>query len=65
MLGGGKPQGQGVSEALLMQRVLEQEFNTLVRWIEEKSGSTVAYANYSYRLLRDSGIKRIYLVPHA
>ncbi len=65
LLSGGAPHGQKLSEALLMKRVLEQEFNTPVQWLEEKSANTLASANFSYRLLQDAGIKRIYLVTHA
>jgi uncharacterized SAM-binding protein YcdF (DUF218 family) len=65
LLSGGTPQGQDISEALLMRHVLEKEFNTPVKWIEEKSDNTLTSANYSYPILRDSGIKRIYLVTHA
>jgi uncharacterized SAM-binding protein YcdF (DUF218 family) len=65
LLTGGKPLGNSISEALLMKRVLEQEFNTPVTWIEEESDNTLESARYSYRVLRNSGVKRIYLVTHA
>lgn len=65
LLTGGTPLGNSVSEAELMKRVLEQEFNTPVQWIEEQSDNTLASARNSYRILQKSGIKRIYLVTHA
>jgi uncharacterized SAM-binding protein YcdF (DUF218 family) len=65
LLSGGTPAGSRVSEAQLMKQVLEQEFNTPVQWIEDKSDNTLASARLSYHLLQKSGIKRIYLVTHA
>lgn len=62
---GGKPLGNSISEAQLIKRVLEQEFNTPVQWVEEESVNTLESARYSYRVLQNSGIKRIYLVTHA
>jgi uncharacterized SAM-binding protein YcdF (DUF218 family) len=65
LLTGGTPTGSGISEAGLMKRVLEQEFNIPVQWVEEQSDNTLESARYSYRLLQKSGIRRIYLVTHA
>ena len=65
LLTGGTPRGNGNSEAQLMKRVLEQEFNIPVQWTEEQSDNTLESARYSYHLLQKSGIKRIYLVTHA
>ena len=45
--------------------MLEQEFDTPVKWVEDKSDNTLENARYSYHLLQQSGIKRIYLVTHA
>jgi len=65
LLTGGTPLDSSISEAELMKRVLEQEFNTPVQWIEERSDNTLESARNSYQLLQKSGIKRIYLVTHA
>ena len=65
LLTGGTPRGNSASEAKLMKRVLEQEFNTPAQWIEEQSDNTLESARNSYHLLQKSGIKRIYLVTHA
>lgn len=65
LLTGGTPLGNRVSEAALMKSVLELEFNTPVTWIEGKSDNTLENARNSFRLLQQSGIKRIYLVTHA
>lgn len=62
---GGTPQGNEIAEALLMKIVLEQEFMIPVRWAESASNNTLENARYSFRLLQETGIKRIYLVTHA
>ncbi len=62
---GGKPLGNGLSEGLQMKQVLEQEFNTPVRWVEGESDNTLQSARLSYSLLKTENIQRIYLVTHA
>ncbi len=62
---GGKPLGNDLSEARQMQIVLEQEFKVPVRWAEDASDNTLENARYSYQVLQQAGIKRIYLVTHA
>jgi len=62
---GGKPRGNTVSEAQQMQQVLEQEFNTPVRWTEGESNNTLESAHLSYPILKAEGITRIYLITHA
>jgi uncharacterized SAM-binding protein YcdF (DUF218 family) len=62
---GGKPLGNDLSEAQQMKSVLEQEFNIPVRWTEDESDNTYENARYSYKLLQQAGIKRIYLVTHS
>jgi uncharacterized SAM-binding protein YcdF (DUF218 family) len=62
---GGRPLGNGVSEAEQMKQVLEQEFNVPVRWAEGASDDTLENARLSRRLLERAGISRIYLVTHA
>ncbi|MEJ2794496.1 YdcF family protein [Iodobacter sp. LRB] len=47
---GGKPLG-GISEAVLMAKVLREEFNTPVRWVESESVDTQENASLSARLL--------------
>lgn len=65
LLSGGNPQGTSDTEARLAKAVLEDEFKTPVRWIEERSINTAENARYSYEILHEQGIKRIYLVTHA
>ncbi len=62
---GGKPLGNDLSEAHQMRAVLEQEFKVPVRWAEDASDNTLENARYSYQVLQQTGIKRIYLVTHA
>lgn len=62
---GGKPLGNDLSEAQQMKSVLEREFNVPVRWAEDASDNTLENARYSYKLLQQAGIRRIYLVTHA
>ncbi|MES1981495.1 MAG: YdcF family protein [Pseudomonadota bacterium] len=65
LVSGGTPLGNALSEARQMRAVLEQEFNIPVRWTEDRSDNTLENARYSYSLLQQQGIKRIYLVTHA
>lgn len=62
---GGRPLGNGSSEASLMKSSLEQDFGVPVRWTEDDSDNTYENARNSYRLLQKAGIARIYLVTHA
>lgn len=65
LVAGGKPHGNDLPEAHQMQAVLEQEFKAPVRWAEDASDNTLENARYSYQILQQAGIKRIYLVTHA
>lgn len=65
LVSGGAPLGNPKTEAQLMRNVLEQEFRIPVQWSEETSHNTLENARYSYRLLQQHGIRRIYLVTHA
>jgi uncharacterized SAM-binding protein YcdF (DUF218 family) len=62
---GGKPLGNGTSEAEQMSNVLEQEFQVPVRWREQASNNTAENARFSFAILQQAGIKKIYLVTHA
>ena len=62
---GGKPSGNGTSEAQQMRAVLEQDFEVPVRWTEDASDNTLENARNSYRILQSAGIGKIYLVTHA
>ena len=65
LVSGGNPQGTKDAEARMAKAVLEDEFKVPVRWIEERSSNTAENARYSYEILHEHGIKRIYLVTHA
>lgn len=62
---GGSPYGEAESEAVLMQRVLEQEFQVPVNWVEGDSRTTEENARFSAAILEKEGLKRILLVTHA
>ena len=64
LVSGGSVLG-GEAEALLMQRVLEQEFNVPVRWSETNSRNTHENATRSAEILGREHITRIVLVTHA
>lgn len=61
---GGAPKG-GMPEGSAMAKVLKDEFNTPVTWVEARSRNTRENASFSSELLKQAGIRRIYLVSHA
>ncbi len=48
-----------------MARALREDFRTPVQWVEDDSADTEQNAQFSARILRAAGIKRILLVTHA
>lgn len=62
---GGTPEGNSTAEAVLMQRVLTQDFQMPVAWIEDKSDNTLQSARLSRLMLEATGVRRILLVTHA
>jgi len=62
---GGKPLGNALSEGEQMKQVLTQEFNVPVQWVEGDSDNTLESARMSFKILKASGISKIYLVTHA
>ncbi|MBF0454873.1 MAG: YdcF family protein [Magnetococcales bacterium] len=62
---GGATSQEAVSEAAIMKRVLETEFNVPVKWVEEKSRNTYENALFSSLLLKREGIERALLVTHS
>ncbi|MBF0295835.1 MAG: YdcF family protein [Magnetococcales bacterium] len=65
LLAGGRPYDEEISEAQLMREVLEQEFSTPVRWLDEESRNTWENAVNAAAILRREGISRVVLVIHA
>ena len=62
---GGKPGGGTLSEGRIMQHILQSEYGTSPRWIEEAALTTWDNARLSAPLLQKTGIRRIVLVTHA
>ena len=65
LLSGGIVGTAKVSEARLMQQVLDEEFQIRNTWTEGKSGNTLENAIFSQQFLTRKGINKIYLVTHA
>jgi len=65
LVSGGKPDGDGLSEAEAMRRVLTTEFNVPVRWAEGASNNTRENALLSSGMLEHDGIKTVALVTHS
>ena len=62
---GGQPFGEEISEAALMKRVLVEDFQVPVKWIESESSNTEENARLSAKILKSDGIHRAFLVSHA
>lgn len=65
LVSGGDTLGMGISEAKAMKEVLEEDFLTPVRWVEDRSRDTLENARFSYEILRKAGQTKIYLITHA
>lgn len=65
LVSGGPIPQVDVTHAVLMQGVLERELDTPVQWLEMHSKDTWQNAEDSAAILREAGIRRIYLVTHA
>lgn len=62
---GGIPGGIGErSEGEIMRDILQDEFGVPVRWVENQAQESKQNALFSAPLLKQAGIKRIYLVTH-
>lgn len=64
LVSGGAP-GGGTPEAVLMARVLREEFGVPVAWEESRSRTTRENAVESRAILARHGVRRILLVTHA
>ncbi len=62
---GGSPDGEGESEAEVMQRSLQRDFRLSARWLEGESANTRENARLSAAILLPAGKRRIALVTHA
>ncbi|WP_455198322.1 YdcF family protein [Kaarinaea lacus] len=62
---GGQPDNDAPAESILMKKVLEEEFGVEVKWTDTESRNTFENAQYSSKILKQDGIKTIYLVTQA
>ena len=62
---GGRPDGDGLSEAEAMQIVLQRDFAIKAHWLEQYSDNTWENAQNTARILQFHGLQRIILVTHA
>jgi uncharacterized SAM-binding protein YcdF (DUF218 family) len=62
---GGAPDGKGIPEGVLMQGILEQEFQVPVLANEHESRNTYENGMFAARLLEPQGIRRVILVTQA
>lgn len=65
LVSSGDPFHEGVTEATVMQDMLENDFGTSARWLEDQSKDTAENAKFSFALLQKENISHIYLVTHA
>jgi uncharacterized SAM-binding protein YcdF (DUF218 family) len=64
--GGNAAPGRGVqAKADMMARVLRDDFNTPVKWVEGQSSDTAENARFSARILKEAGVTRVLLVTQA
>jgi hypothetical protein len=67
LLTGGAPDATStneLTESVLTQKILQNEFQIQARWIESQSTTTQENAALSAKLLKQEGITHIYLVTH-
>lgn len=65
LVSGGSPQGEPAPEAALMARMLQDDFQVPVRWIEDASHTTWDNAVESDTILAGDGIVRVAVVTQA
>ena len=65
LLSGGSVSGEATSESVLMNETMVSAFNILPKWIETNSKNTAQNAQFSARILKESGIQEVLLVTHA
>lgn len=63
--GGGTPDGDYKPLAASMAKALQGEFGLPVKWLEDRSVNTDENAQYSSRILKREGIRRVFLVTDA
>ncbi len=63
--GNTSPNGRFMAKALSMAKVLREEFNVPVKWVEGKSDNTAQNAAFSAKMLLPEDVTRIFLVTDA
>ena len=51
-------------EALVMSGVFKNDYDLTVRWLEDRSSTTMENAQFSAEILKKDGVDHIYLVTH-
>jgi uncharacterized SAM-binding protein YcdF (DUF218 family) len=67
LLTGGAPDATSsneLTEGELTQKILNNEFQIQVRWVEKQSRTTEENAAFSAKMLKQEGVTHIYLVTH-
>lgn len=65
LVSGGMANSQVISEAKSIANLLTDFFYINVKWLEEKSLNTYENAVYSTAILKENGIKHVFLITHA
>ena len=65
LVSGGSVFGEPTAEAVLINQVMTSSFNIAPRWIEANSQNTAENAEFSSKILLNSGIEEVLLVTHA
>jgi uncharacterized SAM-binding protein YcdF (DUF218 family) len=65
LVSGGSPEGAEVGEARHMREILQREFQVPVKWVEDRSLTTLENARLSHAMLRAHGIRTVYVVTQA
>lgn len=65
LVSGGKLPGQSHSEASIIKKIMEDNFITPVKWMEEASIDTNDNAKFSHEILSKNKIQSIVLITHS
>jgi uncharacterized SAM-binding protein YcdF (DUF218 family) len=65
LVSGGSPDGSPEPEALVMARVLREDFSVPVKWLEPRSVNTAQNAQFSADLLKQANVHKVLLVTDA
>lgn len=65
LLSGGEPENEATPEAVLMNQIMVEQFNSPVKYLETRSRTTLENARFSAEILRTSHIQHVILVTSA